>query len=251
MAKNAATNDRFNEIDQLIAENKATLKAAENHRELTQFAKDNGIDTAQDFGKFKFLLRKIGINYDELREETLARATAELADKADDLDEQAADAPVVRLWCAAVEDESTGTGSYAILDSEDSAIWYGKFFDDPKTIRKKGDQASAEQDVADKCVYVAGKAAQAAEEELVRLWLHTNYPELDKAPLRATGARMGVSVEIVVTEDDTAEQMAKVPGYRAFKSVPKEELKELLEYETEVEQTAETSTEDAEQEGEA
>ncbi|WP_315185773.1 hypothetical protein [Corynebacterium durum] len=58
------TNQRWAEIDSVIKEHKAELKAAESHTVLRDFAKEHGFDNKEDFFKFKHSLKKIGIFYD-------------------------------------------------------------------------------------------------------------------------------------------------------------------------------------------
>ena len=232
---NNASTQRWDEIDAILAQHKKRLQAAETHIDLREFAKEQGLDNADDFGKYKYCLKKIGVDYVELRTIGMEQRNQELESRAEELATQATSAPVVRLWCAAVEDTDSGQGSYAILDGDGAALWYGKFFEgDKRAIRTAGDQASAEQDVADKCVYVAGKARELAGEDVATVWIHTNYPELDLAPLRIAGARHGVAVEVIVDSDDQAAlEMASMPGFKRISDNLDQALIDLLEHEVE------------------
>ncbi len=211
MALTTQDKARWAEIDSIVAEHKKTLKAATSHEELKSFAEEQGFMNEKDFGKFKFSLRKIAVSYEELRS-----ATFEAADKerAEALETLPSDAPMVMLWTGAVEGDA-GEGSFAICTEEDDAIWYGNFFDGDK-VRVAGDLISAEQSVAEKAVWIAAKALEAAGYEQGRLYLHTTCPALDEAALRAQGARFGVAVEVEVNEDLRAVTMAEVPGYKRW-----------------------------------
>ena len=89
------TNQRWAEIDSVIKEHKAELKAAESHTVLRDFAKEHGFANKEDFFKFKHSLKKIGIFYDELRDAALQVWAEELADKAKEL---AGRENLVELW---------------------------------------------------------------------------------------------------------------------------------------------------------
>lgn len=231
----SASTQRWDEIDAILEEHKKTLQAAETHLELREFAKDHGFDNENDFGKYKYCLRKIGVDYAELRAVAMQQRNAELTDKANELAQKAAGQPVIRLWCAAVEDANTGQGSYAIIDCDGAVLWYGKFFDDdPRSIRQAGDLTSAEQDVADKCVYLAGKAREVAGEDIATVWINTTCPDLDESALRIAGARHNVAVEVIVDDEDhAAVDMANMPGFKRVRDNSEQTLIDLLEYEVE------------------
>lgn len=211
MALSAEEKARWSEIDSIIAEHKHELKAAETHEELKNFAEEQGFMNQSDFGKFKFSLRKIAVNYDELRTATFAQRDKERAEELSDLDD---DAPLIQLWVGAVEGDDD-SAAFAICNDDDDAIWYGQFFDDDR-IRQVGDLVSAEQSVADKAVWLASKAREAADVTAARLYLYTTCPQLDEAALAATGARFGIAVEVIVDEDERAIQMAEAPGYKRW-----------------------------------
>lgn len=217
------TTTRWDEIDALIAEHKKDLKAASTHEVLKDFATRHDLMNKGDFSKFKHLLKKIGVNYDELREVAFAAANEQ---RAHDLD-KLVDAPTVTLWAAAVIEEDKG--AFAIVDGEGEARWYGAFFDDDR-IWEPGDLVSAEQSVADKAVWLASKALAAKGCEIGELVLTTTCPELDTAALHAQGVRLGVKVTITVDDsDDRAVWMAQTPGYRSWKETDLSELVDVGE----------------------
>ena len=134
------TNQRWAEIDSVIKEHKAELKAAESHTVLRDFAKEHGFANKEDFFKFKHSLKKIGIFYDELRDAALQVWTEELADKAKEL---AGRENLVELhaWTAAVEADdgraACGGPSHERLNmffdwrpGEDAPLWASIWADD-------------------------------------------------------------------------------------------------------------------------
>ncbi|MDY3128146.1 MAG: hypothetical protein SOW59_08515 [Corynebacterium sp.] len=212
-----ATN-RWDDIDTLITEHKTALKAAQSHLPLKEFAETHGLMNKGDFSKFKHLLKKIGVNYDSLREKAFQQHDAERAQALDDL----TDAPFVTLWAAACDDD--GDGSFAIVDSDNEARWYGKLFDDDR-VWKPGDLISAEQSAADKAVWIASQAFHQAGHDVGELRLITTCPHLDTTALAAQGVRLGVKVTVTVDDNDSrAVDMAEVPGYRNWKETNLAEL---------------------------
>jgi hypothetical protein len=241
----AADNARFTEIEQLVTtpENKTRLQEAGTADEIRTIAGELGIDTSRDskdMGKFIYKLKIIGVDFPAMAKADAAARRAGLADKAEDLAARADGLPIVRLWSAAVEDEESGAGSFAILDAAGTALWYGGFSTRFERIRVAGDLVSAEQSAADKAVFAASKAREAAGVDEIALWLTSTCPDLDEAGLKASGARLGVAVDLSVDdEDESAVAMAGEPGWRNLKSVTSEELAALVETEEEVTEAAE------------
>lgn len=204
--------NRWDEIEAVIAEHKSQLKDVDNHHELKKFAEDNGWMNKNDFGKFKHLLKKIGVDYNELREQTFADDDARRAEQLDNLPATAA---TIHLWSAAIDDDETG--SFALVDASREVVWYGSFFDNDRHYQP-GDLVSAEQSVAHKAVWVAHKALEAAGENAGQLEIVTTCPHLDTDALAADGARSGVKVTITVDDDDDrAVRMAETPGFQSWK----------------------------------
>ncbi|MCM0169630.1 hypothetical protein L2137_07220 [Corynebacterium diphtheriae bv. mitis] len=204
---------RWTEIDNLIAENKTELKGYSSHKDLNAFAEKHSLMTKEDFPKFKHCLLKIGVRYDALRAAANEKFEASLEAKAKELD-NITDVPVVCLWSAAVEDD--GAAAFAVVDVDDTPVWYGRFFDDDR-IRIAGDLVSAEQSAADKAVWLAHKALEAAGKTQGRVLITTTCPELDIAALRITGARFNIGVDVHVDDADMrAVDMAEAPGYKKW-----------------------------------
>ncbi len=209
MALKAADKQRWAEIDSVIAEHKATLKAAKSHEALKDFATEQGWMNAADFPKYKRSLTRIGVFYDQLREQTFAEQQARKAEELAQLDD---DAPRVILWTAACEAEDGSEASFALVNAEREAVWFGKFFDEDR-VRVPGDLISAEQSAANKAVWLGAKALEAAGHEHGWVEIITTCPELDLAMLKADGVRNGVGVEVVVSDDERAVVMAEQPGF--------------------------------------
>lgn len=211
MALSQADKDRWAEIDSILAEHKTILKEATTHETLKEFAAEHGFNNQSDFGKFKHSLKKLGVNYDELRAATFAARDEQQAQLLDSLDD---DAPWLALWVAAHDED--GKAAFAIVSDDRDALWYGNFFDDDR-IWVKGNLVSAEQSVADKAVFLASKALKQAGHELGRVEITTTCPDLDTTALKSSGARLGVAVELIVDDDDDrALVMAKEPGFKKW-----------------------------------
>lgn len=241
-----ADNARFTEIEALVTtpENRQRLVAADSAAEIRTIAAELGIDTSRDskdMGKFVYKLRIIGVDYPALAKADAAARRAELGETASELSSRAGQLPIVRLWSAAVEDQSEGSGAFALLDAEGTAVWYGAFSTRFEKIRTPGDLLSAEQSAADKAVYAASKAREASGDDEVSLWLTTTCPDLDEERLRAAGARLGVAVDVTVDDNDVAAvEMADTPGWRNLKNVTDAELAGLVETDVEVDEAPAT-----------
>ena len=215
MAISQKDRERWAEIDEIIAANKAELKGATSHEPIKAFAEREGLMNKGDFPKFKHSLRKIGVQYDVLRDSAMQARNDELDARADDIARDAAGAPSVTLWTAAVEGDD-GTGAFAVVDGHDDVVWYGRFFDDDRT-RTVGDLVSAEQSAAEKGVWIAGKALGQAGFPIGRVRLHTTCHELDEDAPRSAGVRAGVAVSVIVDPDDLrAVAMAEAPGFQRW-----------------------------------
>lgn len=205
---------RWAEIESLVQANKAELKAMTSHKDINTFAVQNALMTREDFPKLKHCLLKIGVRYDALRQQARQEWEDSLEKKAQELATKT-DGAVVCLWSAAAEGDD-GDGSFAVVDVEDTPIWYGSFFSDDR-IRVSGDLISAEQSAADKAVWVAHKAFEEADVSAGRVLITTTCPDLDIAALRLSGARFNLGVDVMVDDTDSrAIDMAEAPGYKRW-----------------------------------
>lgn len=219
---------RIAEIDDCIAENKTTLKACQSHLPLKAFAEEHGMcDSAFDFGCFKRGLMRIGVDYDSLREAATAERDEQMHQRAEELTADN-DLPTVLLWSAAIEDDETGRGAFAVVAEDSCVIWYGGFSRFDRT-RVAGDIVSAETSAAEKCVFVASKAIEAAGEEAGRVIITTNCPDVEESHLRRYGAGYNIAVDLIVDGDDErAVTMATQPGWKKW-SDPTNDLASLVE----------------------
>lgn len=206
------TTNRWDEINAVILDHKTELKTASDYTVLKTFAETHGFAGSKgDFAKYKHLLKKIGVNYDELRAQTFAARDSERAQALENLVNPA----TVELWVAALVDEDQG--SFAIVDADHDTRWYGQIFADDR-IYKAGDLISAEQSAAEKAIWLASKALEAAGENVGEVLLHTTCPHLEVDSLHAQGARLGVKVVIDIDDiDERAVTMAETPGFMSWK----------------------------------
>lgn len=226
---------RFEQIKTQITtpEVKKRLQGATTTDQIRGIAGSLGIaDQGRDMGKFISLLKLIGVDFIAMIHDEATQRREQLAGIAEGLHARAGCLPRVRLWSAAVEsgEDEASTGAFAVVDATGAAVWYGSFHPDYERIRQAGDVVSAEQSAADKAVYVAYKARQAAGVDEVGLVVTTTCPELDVGALRIAGARLGVAVEVIVDDEDlVAVHAAEMPGWRGLKDVLDEELAGLVE----------------------
>lgn len=224
MTTSKADNERFQELEALVTDagNKKELKELETATDILDWGANRGVDTLDrsDLGKYTHKLKLIGLDVKTMwAEEKSERQEAKLTK----LDEIAGEIPRVDLWTAAVEagDEHKALPArFAVVDATGEALWYGDFHPEDR-VRVPGDPDTAEQSVAEKGIFLASLAHQAVELDGVRLRLHTQHPELDTDRLRNEGVYKDgmVAVDVVVDEDDRAEVMCGLGGYRALKHV--------------------------------
>lgn len=219
---------RWDEIEAIVLANKDDLKAAETTDALREIAKQEGIDLDDnsDFGKFTHKLKVIGVRFfDMLKEEGESRQ-AKKDEAIQEVEEENRDAPELSLWTAAIEDAESKSGSYAVVDATGEALWAGTFRDDDY-VRVQGDDASAEQSVAEKAVFLARKVQEAAKLDGLKLVVYTQYPDLDITAIKRRGLAGGSKVTVTVTvdpDDDKALFMAQDNVDRNWKTVDLTEL---------------------------
>lgn len=211
MVKKDEKKDQWRDIQRDILENKTFLRTVKDHNELKDFAARHGIDTGLKFGAFKTILRTIGVDYDALREATVAEQDKEFRAALEALTGQA---PVVWLWAGAALDR-VGNGRFAVVDQYEEALWFGKLFDTDKTF-VPGDLRSAEQSAAEKAIFIARKCFDAAGVTAGVLMLATTCPDIDRDALAERAAHVGIRLVLEITDDDRAVCMAEVPGYRRW-----------------------------------
>lgn len=220
----ATNNEQWQQVKDLVAEHIEDLKTMD-HNEIKSFAKDHELMTKTMFPKLKTVLKTKGINYEAMRNDAAEQRNEELAQRAETIGEDAKHGPQIELFSAAIDDGKSA--SFAVVDGEGQAVWYGRFFDDDR-IWTKGDGASAEQSAADKAIWIAGKAVALTESEVGALRLSVTHPDLDVDELERAGVRNNVAVEVVFDEDNAAVDMAATPGFMKWQEY---DLSQLLEEE--------------------
>lgn len=120
------TSATWDTITEAITADAEKLKAMTTHGELYGWAKDHGL-TGTQFAAVKRELRKIGVDYDAIREEVTRARLSELnADAAEGV-------PVIRLSAAGAD----AVNSYAVCDGEGTVLWYGTFFERDRHYHKE------------------------------------------------------------------------------------------------------------------
>lgn len=218
----ATQQEQWQEVKDIVAEHLTALKNMD-HTQIKDFATEHDLMTKSSFPKLKTVLKTKGINYEALREEASQQREQELEERAETLADDAAQGPEMYLASAAVEHE--GQASFAVVDGENQAVWYGRLFDDDR-IWTAGDPASAEQSAADKAVWIAGKALKQHGAEAGRLVLSVTHPELDTDALVKAGVRHNIDVDARFEEDNAAVDMAQTPGYQKWQEY---DLSQLIE----------------------
>lgn len=170
------------------------LKSFTTHGDLYRWAKDRGFDGK--FAMYKTALKRIGIDYEAIREETTRQRLAELNAQAGE------GVPSIRLNAAGLDPEGDATGTYAVCDTEGTVLWYGSFHERDIHYRK-GSQVSADTAAANKAIFLAGQARQHAQSDLARLHLTIANPHVDTNQLirEATSWRLLLQLDI---NDDPA-----------------------------------------------
>ena len=191
-----------------VRNNREVLGSMTSHTELFIWATENGIDNASLFTKFKTELRKqLHIDYDELRQKAFDARTAELA-------EQAADAPQVTLYAAG----DSEVDSFAVCNEDGEDPWYGTFHDNDRVT----DQDGADLAAARKAIYLAGKARDQEDLEVIRLRLVVSNHRVTAEAVQRDSLRhkVFVTIEVVdIGEDNPALEVCRLPGFRTWREV--------------------------------
>ncbi|MGV9865713.1 hypothetical protein [Rhodococcus koreensis] len=191
-----------------VKEHGDDLRALDSHGALYAWAKEHKLATTALFPKFKTeLLKQLGIDYNELREQAYAQRREQIA-------AAAADGPLVELWTAA-DDE---VNSFAICGPGGVVVTYNTFHDDDKTYRI-GDQGSADRSVAEFAVFIAGKVREELDVEAARLTLHVLNHEVAADDPGLTRSALGahVTVTIEIDQDNPAAEWCREPGYKSWR----------------------------------
>ncbi|MCX4099159.1 hypothetical protein, partial [Nocardia sp. alder85J] len=167
------TKTQWDAIAAAVTTHAEHLKTLTTHSELYAWAKEHDL-TGPQFGAVKHQFRKIGIDYDAMREAANRARLAEMNAVA------ANGVPTIRLSAAgydpgADEDEA---GGFAVCDAEGTALWYGTFHTQDRHYCA-GDQVSADLSAASKAIFLASKAREHTKNDVARLVLTVTNPLID------------------------------------------------------------------------
>lgn len=160
---------------ELVAANSSDLASMTN-KQLFDFSRAHGIDSASGFSAFKKALLTIGIDYAGRRSESNAAKIATIT---------AAATASLTLFT----DAKARTNRFAICDAAGQPVWYGKFFDDDRDYN--GEQSSGEMCAAKKAVYLATLVMRAIGATGIRLLLKTDAEWLSWANIVASDGDNG------------------------------------------------------------
>lgn len=212
----ASRKDEWTAAAKFVAEHPA-LAEMDSHAAIYRFCEENKHTSKTLWPKVKTELRKqYDIDYNELREQ--AGHIAE--QKAAMLEERAATAPVVELFCAGelIDTDDGAVGVFALTDSEGAAVWYGTLHaNDMKRIE---DTAGAATDAVSKAIWIAGKVREDAGLEVVAATIHHTFPGIDREAAAKAAVKAGVGLNLVhhdhADENPAMAVALETPGYRAW-----------------------------------
>jgi len=147
------------------------------HRDLTGWAKGNGMDSAAGFSAFKKALLENGIDFDALRQEARGAQGAALAAQA-------------TASLTLFSDAKAKNDRFGICDKSGNPVWYGKFFDNDRDYN--GEQSSGEMAAAKKAVWLASKVKEAIGAPALALTLKVDAEWL----CWANAVRMGAKSDV-------------------------------------------------------
>lgn len=189
-----------------VRDNATALREMTSHADLFRWAKEHGIDTGSLFRKFKTELRKqLHIDYDALRQRAVDARLAEMA-------AAAPSAPQVRRFTAGdIEVEA-----FAVCAEDGEDPWYGDFHDNDSVT----DQTSADVAAARKAIYLAGKAREQEDLDLIALRLVVSNHHVTTEALQRDMLRHHVHVTLeVVDGGNPALDVCRQPGFRGWREV--------------------------------
>lgn len=167
------------------------MKILTDHSELYAWAVAHDLTSAAS-APAKRELRKIGIDYDALRQGAARQQLAVLT--------AAASEGVPSIHLTAVGTAASHT--YTIRDETEALLWQGIYPDRDRYYRS-GDQVSADTSAAAKAIFLASRARQLAKTDLAHLHLTLTNPRVDTALLvrEATAWRLLLDIEIEIDDD--------------------------------------------------
>jgi len=207
------TKTQWDAITEAVTADAEHLKTLTTHGELYAWAKAHDL-TGPQFAAVKHEFRKIGIDYDAIREEANRERLAEMNATA------AAGVPIIRLSAAGYDPDGDEVGTYAVCDAEGTALWYGSFYQRDRHYRK-GNQVSADLSAAAKAIFIASKARQHTNNDLARLCLTLTNPHVDTNYLIREATSWHLLLDIEINDDPAnppaAVEWCQTPGFQDWK----------------------------------
>lgn len=146
-------------IREIVAENIDELRAMSTHKQLFDWARAHGIDSAAGFASFKKTLLVGGIDYEAMRASVNKESAAE---------RESAATHVVTLY----SDAKAKYDRFGITSANGNPVWFGRFFSDDREYN--GEQSSGELAAAKKAVWLASKVKETIGATAIRLELHVD-----------------------------------------------------------------------------
>lgn len=161
-------------IKDTVNANLDTLRTLD-QRQLTAWAKDNGMDSRAGFANFKKALKAAGIDYDAMR---TARIQGEAQERAEAITHK------VTLY----SDAKCKNNRFGITDKDGNPVWHGIFFDNENVYRE---QSAQEMAAAQKAVWLAGKIKDELNLPAIGLALYVDAEWLTFANCVNEGSKNG------------------------------------------------------------
>lgn len=204
-------------VREIVGQNIDELRNMTTHKELFDWAKAHGIDSAAGFASFKKSLLVGGIDYEALRAGVNKEHAAAGAASA---------THVVTLY----SDAKAKFDRFGITDANGNPVWFGKFFDDDRDYN--GEQSSGEMAAAKKAVWLASKVKDAIGAQAIRLelfvdaeWLcYANNVEAGEASggkaraLAYAAQRLGVVLNVnwIQGTENPADKFTTCAGFKKW-----------------------------------
>ena len=121
------------------------------------------------------------------------------------------------IWLAAAGDGLSDT--FAVCGAEGRAIWYGPYLD-ADVDHPRGDRHAAAMGAAGRAIWLAGRARDDTGVDKATLHLSVSDDELDAVTLACTASMAGLALDLLVTEDNPAQDWCHAFGRLDWNSGP-------------------------------
>lgn len=190
---------------QLVNENITILQAMTTCRELHQWAKANGCDSASGFSAFKKALLAAGIDYDGVKNAAKDSLAGQVTHD-------------ITLY----SDAKASHGRFGICGADGNVVWHGRFFAEDNA----REQSDAELEAAKKAVWMASKIKEAAGAKVAKLTLLVDaqwlvYQDNSKQKgfvLTQLATRFGLVLDVqwIPGTDNPADEWTVASGYKKW-----------------------------------